>query len=205
MENIANALVTAIKWVFGGPIAGFLPTLIGTFLGFFLGSVRSQNSDRRVFRSMVNFAFVELNDIIRYMEAHSNLIKSGGHRALAATPKEFIKGNMIAFPTSLASLTSNGQLSRFANTGLWANLFNRINGARLLWGQLANSDYPTFGDLLVSYANLGSMFMEINWCLYCVARNHQIPYDAASYGKLVAKIQKDKDRPLQLENTPLDR
>ncbi len=204
MERIANALVTVLKWVFAGPIAGFLPTLLGTFLGFFLGSIRSQNSDRRVFRSMVNFAFVELNDNIRYMEAHSNLIKSGGHRALAATPKEFIKGNMIAFPASLASLTSNGQLSRFANTGLWANLFNRINGARLLWGQLANSDYPTFGDLLVSYGNMASMYMEINWCLYCVAKNHQSSYDALSYGKLVAKIQKDKEKPLQLEKIQLE-
>lgn len=199
MQQVICAVGAAANWVFRGPIAGFLPTLLGTFLGFLLGSLRSQRSDRGVFRAMVNFSFVELNETIRYIGAHSNLIKSGGHHALAARPRDFIKGNMIAFPTSLASLTTNGQLSRFANTALWADLFNRISGLRIIWGQVTNSDYSSFDELLVSYGNLASMIMEVEWRLYCIARNTQIPYDPAAYGKLIATIQQSKDRPLHLE------
>jgi hypothetical protein len=127
------------------------------------------------------------------------LIKSGGHLSLATKPKEFIKGNMIGFPTSLASLTANGQLSRFANTMLWANLFNRISSARILWGQLASSDYPAFADLITSYGHLTSIYMELEWCLYCIARNKYVLYNAALYARLIAAIQGNKDEPLYLD------
>ena len=137
------------------------------------------------------------------MEAHSNLIKTGDHRKLAARPKDFIKANMIPFPTTLSLITGNSHLARFANTILWANLFNRITGARLLWGQLSNSDYSAFNDLLVSYNRLAAMYIEIGWCLYCIARNEEKNYDPASYEKLIAIIRANKDRPLHLEEISL--
>jgi len=204
MNMIIDALAEAIKWLFAGPIAGFLPTLLGTFIGFILGGVRNQRTERKIFYSLVNFAFIEVNESMKYIEKHSDLIKSGDHHSLVKTPKEFIQNNIINFPAAVDTITSNSRLIHFANTTLWANLLNRINGARILWTSLKNSDYPQFNNLLNSFTNLCAMYNEVNWCLYCIARNQLVKYTPELYKELVDHVKSNIDKPLQLERISLD-
>jgi hypothetical protein len=189
-----------LNWICQLPIGTFLPTLLGTFLGFFLGSLRAGFSEKRLFLSMVNFAFVDLNNNISYIEAHSDIIRKGEHLALAPTPAGFIKGNLLPFPNSLSTLTSTATLARFANSIIWSIVINRISNARLVHAQLANSNYLNFNDLMVSFANLKNMYCDLAWSLYCLARNRNIKYSMAHYQALIGALNIRKPETIHLEN-----
>jgi hypothetical protein len=187
-----------IKLLIEGTISNFLPTLLGAFLGFFLGITYNRYRELSAYKKQLTLSFVEITININQIKSLVNFINSVKETPKIYTSKNFLELNLWNNPIHSSLILDLKFLSEISDLNLAANFYQNVKNSEILYNSIKYGIFTDYESLIKSINSLIEFYCKIAWSIYQISSGNNLEFNNNNYNTLVEKINKSDKSKLKL-------